>query len=288
VASDGTEADDQSLAPAISTDGRYVAFESDATNLVSGDNNTQRDIFVHDRETGSTERVSLDSSGNEVNTYGSENPDISGDGRYVVFQSQDSGFVSGATATYVDIFLRDRTNGTTTWLSANKDGTDANGSSTDPAISADGTAVAFVSSASDLIASDGGSTKDVFVRDLGSNTTERVSVDTTGGDPDDDSGNTTFDYPLDISADGRYVAFDSQASNLVSGDTNPYTDIFVYDRQGSSTLRVNVAADGSETTNTSIEAAISGNGAYAAFTSSATNLIDDDSLTKDVYVAPVE
>jgi Tol biopolymer transport system component len=163
VDSAGVQANDSSSSRAISADGRFVAFQSDASNLVAGDSNTSPDVFVRDRMTGTTERVSVatgGAQGNGSSTFAS----ISGDGRFVVFSSGSTNLVAGDSNARWDIFLRDRKTGTTTIVSRNTAGVQADGNCYDPAISADGRFVAFHSFATNLAAGDTNSDWDVFVR----------------------------------------------------------------------------------------------------------------------------
>jgi len=269
VALDGTQANDHSVDPSMSADGRYVAFESKASNLVSGDTNGEQDIFVHDRQTGQTTRVSVASDGTQARSgtiYGSLSPSISADGRYVAFHSYATNLVSGDTNLSSDVFVHDRQTGQTTRVSVASDGTQANNVSADPSISADGRYVAFVSFADNLVSGDTGYV-DVFVHDRQTGQTTRVSVATGGGQA---NGNS---YGPSISADGRYVAFESDATNLVSGDTNFSTDVFVHDRQTGQTTRVSVASDGTQANGQSSKPSISADGRYVAFMSFADNLV---------------
>jgi Tol biopolymer transport system component len=271
VDSDGNEANGESRQSAISADGRYVAFASGASNLVEDDTNENWDVFVHDRETGATERVSLDSDGNEGNgSSGRFGVAISGDARYVAFYSTASNLVDGDTNGYEDAFVHDRQTGTTTRVNVHSDGDEANGGTLWPAISASGRYVAFYSSASNLVEGDTNDTSDIFVHDRQTETTERVSVDSEGNEGDGQSW-----FPA-ISGDGRYVAFYSSASNLVDGDTNGYEDAFVHDRQTGTTERVSVDSEGNEGDGQSWFPAISGDGRYVAFNSGASNLVEDD------------
>jgi len=208
--------------PSISADGRFVAFYSQASNLVPGDTNNNTDIFVRDTLTNTTTRVSVDSAGNQGNDR-SEGASISADGRFVAFQSHASNIVPGDTNLRPDIFVRDRLTNTTTGVSVDSAGNPANNGAYNPSISADGRFVAFESRASNIVPGDTNRSPDIFVRDTLTNTTTRVSVDSAGN-----PGNSSSDSPS-ISADGRFVAFDSKSSNLVPGDTNNDHDIFVAD-----------------------------------------------------------
>jgi len=202
-----------------------VAFYSDSDNLVPDDTNDQRDIFVHDRGTGQTTRVSVDSSGAQGNNN-SEYPAISADGRFVAFMSLATNLVAGDTNGVMDVFVHDRGTGQTTRVSVASGGAQGNGTSAVPAISADGRFVAFYSYANNLVPGDTNRRSDVFIHDRGTGQTTRVSVASGEAQANDSS-----EYPA-ISADGRFVAFESYADNLVAGDTNGVDDIFVRDRGG--------------------------------------------------------
>jgi Tol biopolymer transport system component len=278
VDSSGAEADISSDEPAISADGRYVAFASVASNLVADDTNDTQDVFVHDRETGETTRVSVDSTGEQANGF-SEGPAISADGRYVAFYSFASNLVADDTNERIDVFVHDRKTGETTRVSVDSTGTQANGRSDEPAISADGRYVAFVSVANNLVADDTNDSQDVFVHDRESGETTLVSVDSTGTQANGFSGQPA------ISADGRYVAFYSFASNLVADNTNDTFDVFVHDRERGETTRVSVDSTGTQANGFSSVPAISADGRYVAFRSDASNLVEDDTNgLGDVFV----
>ena len=273
------QANGGNFAPMISASGRYVAFESDASNLVAGDTNLSDDVFVHDRRTGVTERVSVDSAGGQANAV-SLSPAISADGRYVAFYSFASNLVAGDTNNEQDMFVHDRRTGATERVSVDSAGGQANDASFGPlAISANGRDVAFASTASNLVAGDTNNEPDMFVRDRRRGATERVSVDGTGGQADGGSF-----FPA-ISADGRYVAFYSFASNLVVGDTNETYDVFVRDRRRGATERVSVDGAGGQANGGSFFPAISASGQDVAFQSAASNLVaGDTNETTDVFV----
>jgi Tol biopolymer transport system component len=163
VDSSGNQGNCWSSYPSISSDGRYVAFSSLASNLVAGDTNGAYDIFVHDRQTGVTTRVSVDSSGNEGNDI-SGAPSISSDGRYVAFESYASNLVAD-TDSGLDIFVHDRQTGMTSRVSVNSSGNKGNGASIYPSMSSDGRYVAFESDASNLVACDTNGWPDIFVHD---------------------------------------------------------------------------------------------------------------------------
>jgi Tol biopolymer transport system component len=220
VAPNGTPGNSHSHHPRISADGRYVAFDSDANNLVTGDTNGHRDIFIRDRQTNTTTLVSVATDGTQGNGN-SQDQGISADGRYVAFASYASNLVTGDTNGFQDIFVRDRQTSTTTRVSVASDGTQANWESYYPCINADGRFVGFASLSSNLVSGDTNSSEDIFVRDLQAGTTTLVSLASDGTQENNDS-----DEPC-LSANGRYVAFESEATNLVPGDTNGYYDIFV-------------------------------------------------------------
>jgi Tol biopolymer transport system component len=278
VDSNGVEANNYSLGTAISGDGRYVAFTSNATNLVPGDTNAVLDVFVRDRQTGITEIASVDSNGTPGNG-GSDQPAISADGRYVAFVSSASNLAPGDTNGMADVFVHDRQTGTTELASVSTGGTLENGGSYQPSISADGRYVAFGSVASNLVTGDANGMFDIFVRDRQTGTTELVSVSTGGA-----QGNSNCFQPT-ISADGRYVAFGSYATNLVTGDTNGAFDAFVHDRQTGSTVRASVGSGGLQANSAVYNPTMSSDGRYVAFSSIADNLVPGDTNTDlDVFV----
>ncbi|MEG4105564.1 calcium-binding protein [Microcoleus sp. S13_C5] len=274
--------------PSISSDGRFVAFESPASNLVPGDTNNNTDIFVRDTLTNTTTRVSVDSAGNQANA-GSSALSLSANGQLVAFGSSATNLVPGDTNNSGDIFVRDSLTNTTTRVSVDSAGNQANAGSSAPSISADGRFVAFFSFATNLVPGDTNNSGDIFVRDLWMNTTTRVSVDSAGN-----QGNQYSDYPS-ISADGRFVAFGSDATNLVPGDTNNSGDIFVRDLLTNTTTRVSVDSAGNQANRESYDSSpkasgsydpsISADGRFVAFWSGATNLVPGDTNDNpDIFV----
>jgi Ca2+-binding RTX toxin-like protein len=295
VDSAGNQANADSFSPSISTDGRFVAFYSYATNLVPGDTNDNSDIFVRDTLTNTTTRVSVDSAGNQADNElykGSGFPSISADGRFVAFYSSSADFVPGDTNDTYDIFVRDTLTNTNTRVSVDSAGNQGNNASvsvgpistsgsSSPSISADGRFVAFYSYSSNLVLGDTNDKPDIFVRDTLTNTTTRVSVDSAGNQALDAS----FDFDTSISANGRFVAFSSSASNLVPGDTNDANDIFVRDTLTNTTTRVSVDSAGNQALSGSINPSISANGRFVAFHSSASNLVPGDTNdANDIFV----
>lgn len=346
VSSAGTAGNDASTAAAVSADGRFVAFWSSADNLVAGDTNGTTDVFVRDRQSGTTERISVDSRERQSvggDAFGSPDtsfgrPAISGDGRFVAFASSATNLVKGDRNGAADIFVRDRLAGTTERLSLTGRKGEANSESSFPVISPDGRYVAFSSFADNLVAGDTNFANDIFIHDRQTQTTELVSVNSAEeqanagsggaaitpdgrfvafgsaatnlvpGDVDDAAfdvylrdrltgtteGISTIAPPSGlvrhsggpaISADGRFVAFDSWDSNLVPGDTNDRYDIFVLDRNTATVERVSVTDAGVEGNNDSQSPAMSTDGRFVAFSSDADNLVTGDgNFDVDVFV----
>jgi Tol biopolymer transport system component len=267
--------------PAISAGGRFVAFAT-AADFAPADTNFTIDVYVHDRQTRTTELVSVGTQGAVGNNV-SDEPAISGDGRFVAFTSGASNLVAGDTDNASDIFVRDRVAGTTEALTVTPNSPPGpESASASPSISADGRLVAFWSRQSDLVAGDAnGFEGDVYVADRQTGTMERVSVSSQGA-----QGNLDSSQPS-ISADGRFVAFSSDADNLVPGDGNFDNDVFVRDRAAGSTVRVSVSSDGSETGFElgSLSPAISADGQVIGFQSEGENLVPDPPTAfEDVYV----
>jgi Tol biopolymer transport system component len=226
VSESGEEGNGRSDFPAISDDGRYIVFNSLADNLVISDTNgfLGWDILVYDLETDNIEMISINSDGIQGNGP-STDPDISADGRYVVFESYATNLVISDTNSVQDVFVHDQQTGMTKRVSINSVGEQGNGSSGFSKISADGRFITFDSSANNLVTDDTNNWTDVFVQDLQTGVTERVSVSSQGVEGNANSAN------LAISGDGRFVSFSSVACNLVPNDTNAANDIFVHDRQ---------------------------------------------------------
>jgi Tol biopolymer transport system component len=281
VSSEGAEAQGASRHPSISADGRYVAYHSDASNLVQDDTNTKTDVFVYDRQTSTTTLVSKSSAGvlGDGNSGSGLIPatnglTISGDGRYVAFQSEAKNLVADDLNSDTDIFIHDRMTGTTRRVTAGHDGSQANGDSSKPVFSQDGRYLAFSSSASNLVPDDNNGKADIFVYDRVTGNTELVSKSTTGNPGDQSSTGRPA-----LSSDGRYVAFGSSASNLVPGDKNFFSDVFLHDRGTGETILISVHTDGTQGNHFSgmySAPAISGDGKLVAFESWASNLVDDD------------
>ena len=280
VSSSGAQGINYNYFASFSADGRFVAFMSDSTNLVPGDTNGCADVFVRDRQLGTTERVSVSSSGTQADGF-SGWPSVSADGRYVAFESSATNLVSWDTNGQGDVFVRDRQLGTTDLVSIGVGGFQGNGYSGYHAkISADGLHVAFTSIATNLVPGDGNGVADVFVRDIQSGTTERVSQSSAGVEGNGDSGLVGFSFSgnVSISEDGRYIAFGSYASNLVLAppDTNGHADVFVRDRAGPTTGIASVDSNGVQGNGDSYGPSITPYGTNLAFESAATNLVPGD------------
>ena len=282
VSSSGSQGNGGCYKPAISADGQVVAFSSKSTNLVSGDTNNVYDVFVHERASGVTLRVSVDSFGGQGNdASGILAVSISEDGQIVEFESLASNLVSGDTNGNHDVFVHDRATGVTERVSVDSSGAQGNGDSYHSSITGDGRYVAFSSAAGNLVSGDTNGSYDVFVHDRVTGITERVSVDSTGAEGNQHSG----EFRVTISDDGQLVAFDSEASNLVPGDANGYLDIFVHDRGTGVTQRVSVDSTGAEGNGNNYDSAISAGGRFVAFQSLATNLVSGDTnATYDMFV----
>ncbi len=265
--------------PAVSADGRFVAFISSATNLDLADLNGRSDVYVHDRQTGETQRASFKTDGSEIGGFivgvVAINADLTGgvDGQFVVYSIN-----TGNT----NVFLYDRVTGTTEKIDVKSDGTDANNDSEQAVISADGRFVAFRSGADNLDSADLNGVFDIYLRDRQAGTTIRVSLNKNGVE-----ANGACSDPA-ISADGRFVGFQSLADNLdlVSADTNGAHDYFLHDRQTGVTERVSLDENDAEGQGdgASSPMGINEDGRFIVFTSNANNLVPGDSGFADVFV----
>ncbi|MFO1075567.1 MAG: hypothetical protein U1E17_23275 [Geminicoccaceae bacterium] len=266
------------LRPALSATGRFVAFDSNASNLVRGDTNGAFDVFLSDRRAGQIERISVATGGAQGNDF-SCCASISADGRFVAFESGAANLVPGDTNGVRDVFVRDRQTGRTERISLRTGGGQGDDASFRAAISADGRFVAFESDATNLVPGDTNGVRDIFIRDRQTGRTARVSLGV--GDVQADLGSAR----ASISSDGRFVAFESDATNLVPGDTNRLVDVFVRDRLTGRTERVSVSASGAQGNNGGDEPMISGDGRSVAFLSFSTNLVPGDTnKAGDIFV----
>jgi Tol biopolymer transport system component len=279
VTSAGTQGDGVSTESDISADGRYVAFSSAADNLANGDGNSAEDVFVRDRLTRTTTLVSVDAAGTGSGNGGSVEPSISADGRYVAFTSAAHNLVSPAT-THADVFLRDVVLGTTTLVSQ-VGGVEGNFGSSAPSISADGSKIAFRSSANNLVSTFTSGANAVYLYDTAARTIAPVSATPTGAQAGGDS-----DSPS-ISADGRHVAFVSTGTDVVtSPPASGIEEVYERDMVTGTTAMVSAVGTSAQGDGFSGDAALSADGKYVAFDSRATNLVVGDTNTlPDVFVA---
>ncbi|MGD2186587.1 MAG: hypothetical protein PVI71_10685, partial [Desulfobacterales bacterium] len=243
--------------------------------------NNNSDIFVHDRQTDSTERISSATGGAQANGD-SFFPAISSDGRFVAFTSEASNLVAGDTNNKADVFVHDRQNDTTELIIGPAEFTSgSNIIIVAPNISPDGNFVGFRSDADDLVPADTNISFDTFLINRSTSIIERSSISSS-----EIEGNSDSSRPA-LSTANQYVVFSSNATNLVSGDTNGSEDVFVRDRNAGQTRRVSLAFDGEEGDNNSFAAVISGDGAFVAFTSFAANLVENDTNGSfDIFVIP--
>lgn len=280
VNSAGVRGNRVSYAPSLSATGRYAAFTSGARNLVAHDTNGLIDTFLHDRRTGRTVRVSVGGHGQQGNGRADGFPVISASGRYVIFDSLASNLVKHDTNDVADIFVRDLQQHTTSRVSVSSSGAQADTRSFEVGgISDDGRFALYDSEADNLVPNDTDMTMDAFVRDRQQHTTTSVSVGPTGtpeGGVDD--------YPPGISGDGRWIGFAS-LSSLTPNDTNSVADVFLRDMQTGQTTLESVNSSGTPANGSTFFSAISANGRWIVFTSTATNLSPLDHGTyQDNYV----
>jgi len=286
VGAGGVQANQDSGHPTISRDGRYIAYESAATNLVSTANNGPYHIFRYDTLAHTTVHVSKSTAGTQGNgssTY----PAISNDGRFVSFTSLATNLVAGDTNARPDVFRRDVVSNITIRVNVTNAGAQGNNTQTRASeatgsISGDGRYVLFRSNATNLVAGDTNAADDLFVRDCTSLTTTRVSLTNASGQAN------SYSFMGKISNDGRYVVFSSLASNLVAGDTNVAEDVFVRDRTLNTTARVSVSSSGAQTPAGgigSVKPSISDDGRYVVFTAYDDTLAaGDTNLVADSYM----
>ncbi len=282
VAPSGVPANGDSSDGSITVDGRFVVFDSDASNIVAGDTNAHRDVFVRDLVLGVSERISVSSAGTQAN-QDSELAAISDDGRFVYFSSIATNLVAGDTAFTNDVFVRDRQLGVTELVTISTSGGPSNGSGGNVRCSPDGRFACFQHGATNLVPNDLNGKFDIFVRDRVAGATELISISTAGVQANDDCWLAT------ISADGRYVAYESTASNLVLGDTNGKSDVFLRDRTLQTTTLVSVSSSGVQGAADSTGAWISADGRFVGFASYSGNLVfPDNNGTWDIFLRDLQ
>jgi Ca2+-binding RTX toxin-like protein len=277
-ATDGRQANSGSGTGGVSDDGRYVAFWSYASNLVDGDTNNATDVFVRDRVTGTTKRISETAAGGQGNGL-SQQARISSDGRYVAFETDATNLIDGDTNGTRDVVVKDLQSGALDTASVNTAGEQvrATGGASLASISADGRFVVMSAFDSNLVPGDNNVGYDGFVRDRQANTTERVTLRSDG------RAISGYAYPSTISADGRYVAFYSYGGFLSDDD-----GFFVRDRQTNTTTTAITATDGATPNNTAGSLAMSADGHAISVATSASNLVDGDTNGySDVFTGPL-
>ena len=292
VGPDGAKGNGASYATSISADGRYVVFDSQASDLVAGDTNGTEDVFVRDLVDEVTQRVSVSSSGAQADAP-SVGGSISADGSRLAFGSDATNLVVGDTNDAPDVFVRNLGTGVTRRVSVSSRGVQADGYSylgsvahdgpfLQPAesLSADGHLVVFRSAAPNLVAGDTNHALDIFVRNLRTDVTRRVSVNSSG------QPSNASSHDGSISENGRYVTFSSFGSNLVPGDTNRRSDIFLRDLKNHVTRRLTVGVGGTQTHISTYGGSISADGRAVTFASRAANLVRGDTFdgTYDIFV----
>jgi hypothetical protein len=264
---------------AVNANGTFVAFYSDATDLIPNDTNQFRDVFVRDRAQQTTERISVNSLEEPANRACHATgfaPAINADGQIVAFYSDATNLTPNDTNGQTDVFVRLRASGDTDLVSLASDGSQGSGPSLNPSIDGIGRFVAFQSQASNLAPNDTNAVSDIFVRDRDGLSTERIC---------DSIEPNNFSFAPSISANGNFVAFTSAATNLVPVDENRQLDIFVCDRSTGQIDLVSVSTEGVQGNRDSILPAISEDGRFVAFKSLASNLVPDDrNDVVDVFV----
>ncbi|MFK5984834.1 MAG: hypothetical protein QM479_05365 [Pseudomonadota bacterium] len=291
-ATDGSKADNHSSHSSISSDGRYILFESDATNLVANDTNNTRDIFRYDTNTQEIIRVSMATGGVIESNGNSENPSMSSDGRYIIFKSVASNLVANDTngSPVKDVFVYDTVTKNTNRVSVNSNGDQGTGGKSNnfiygdsPSVSLNGDIFVFSSRYTNLVNNDNNNVSDIFIHIKSTGETRRISVDANGGEANNVSG-----YPI-ISPDANYITFQSDASNLVSSDTNSTSDIFLLNRTTGLITRVSVDSNGLQANGSSFSPSISDDGQFISFTSYASNLVANDTdYDQDIFVHNIQ
>ncbi len=279
TSSSGAQGNNNAGSANISDNGQYVVFSSSASNLVSGDTNAVADVFVKNILTGETTIASTASS-SEFSNSSSDNGKITQEGRYVFYHSGGNNLVTGDTNGRTDVFRKDLLTGENILVSTTSTGGQISSNSTLLDISSDGRYVLFTSSANDIVPEDTNSRGDIFRKDMQTGETIIVSTSATGTLGNDYSGEAT------ISEDGRYVAFTSYSSNLVSGDTNSDRDIFRKDITTGEIELVSGSESGAFGDLESNNPQISSDGRYIAFSSQASNLDPEDlnGVGVDIFV----
>jgi Tol biopolymer transport system component len=274
------QGNDCSWDPSISGDGALMAFSSDSTNLISptSDGNGCTDVFLRNLTLASTQRVSLTNAGAQANDC-SQNPSLSSDGTAVAFESWSTNLTAPSPNGNLHIFVRSLSGATTVQATKTSGGTQGNNDSFDPSISANGGSVAYESRATNLGITDTNGVRDIYLTDLTTGAITRISEGAGALQSDGTSRHPS------ISGDGRYIAFDSSATNFVANDTNGTSDIFLHDTLTGTTTRISVRGNGTQGKGASYDPQISADGRSVVFSSDATNLVAGDTNgTTDVFL----
>jgi Tol biopolymer transport system component len=287
VSGDGTPGNGPSSMPVISGDGRFIAFQSDATNLANGDGNGAMDIFVRDRLSGKTTLVSR-GLGDQSGAGLSNVPNISRDGAYIIFQSNAPDLVAGDTNATTDVFRYATATGAIETVSVTAEGASLAGGSVlgseavvGPCLSGDGRHIVFQSTASNAVSGDGNGQIDILAKDMTTGRVSLISMRANGEQTQFPSVSPT------ISVDGRFVVFGTQDPLIVPGDTNRRQDMFLRDRDDDNDgifdepspikiRRVSVGSDGIQPTLASYGGRICDDGRCVLFTTTAGNLVPGD------------
>lgn len=277
--SGGQKGNQESNEPSASRTGRYIAFNSDASNLVPGDTNGLADCFVRDRVTGETERISVPDGGAGQSNGTCYGPAIDANGRYVAFESNATNLGGSANGQW-QIYLHDRVDDTTVLVSERfGGGNGGNGRSGDPDISGNGQIVVFESLADNLVPNDSNGVSDVFIWNRSTGSMNRASIRTGGAQGNGGS------FDPEIAAFGKFIVFDSNARNLVGNDRNGKRDVFIHNRISRKTWIVSINSKEKRGNGISSNASVSADGRFVAFQSRASNMTGaDKSKNLDVFV----
>lgn len=266
----GVSADNWSSYGWASADGRYVAFASDATNLVAG-GTSRRNVFVRDMETGVTQRISVNNRGEPAN-LASTRPMISPNGRFIAFNSQATNLSPLATNAKDQVYLRDLVAGTTTLVSVSASGTSAgNALSYRGMVSDDGRMVAWAARANNLVANDTNGAEDIFLRDMQAGSTVRVNLTPSGEQLPSGGGARPY-----LSPDGRWLTYNSYSALVDPTDKGTKSDVFLYDVVNRTSTRASVGLNGADGTGDALRGFVSDDGRYVVFNSFSSNLVGND------------
>lgn len=256
--------------PSISADGRFIAFLSSNASLVVGDSNARDDVFVFDRINNTIERVSISSSGTQINSNADIEQTITANGRFVVFSA--GGNIATPSSPATQIYLRDRQNNTTTLVSKSTLGGPANGNSRNPYIDRSGSHIIYLSDATDIISGDNNGVADFVIYDIGADSSSAANLSSSNQLPTTGANERPF-----VTGSGRYLVFPHAANNLVANDNNSNSDLFVRDTLNNSNSRESVDSNGNETTGLNSHPRMSEDGRFVVFRGSANNLVSGDS-----------